>query len=112
MSKYTRGAAFEYRCKHYLESFGWKVFRCAGSHSCSDLLAFKGKRTLWIQCKGKPKPGLKRQEKLDLLQGKTEHGVIPLAMCRKGKAPFNFLYYAIAPDLKVYQVKEPRWLKE
>ena len=39
---YQKGYTFELKCKAYLESIGYTVFRVGGSHSPADLIAICG----------------------------------------------------------------------
>lgn len=59
MANYHKGRRFEYEVKHFLESMGFFVVRCAGSKPC-DLVAFKpGLLPVFIECKvagGQAKP--------------------------------------------------------
>ncbi|RLE83325.1 MAG: hypothetical protein DRJ67_12415 [Thermoprotei archaeon] len=47
---YIRGRRFEYRVKRFLEGEGWVVIRAAGSKPI-DLVALRGGRILFIECK-------------------------------------------------------------
>ena len=59
MSRYSRGAAFEYQVKHDLESKGFVCVRAAGSHTPVDVYAFGNGRIVFVQCKtdGRLDPG-------------------------------------------------------
>jgi Holliday junction resolvase len=50
-SGYALGAAFERRTMAALETDGYEVFRSAGSHGKSDVIAIKQGQVLLIQCK-------------------------------------------------------------
>jgi len=65
-TNYHRGRDFEYRVKRELERMGWVVIRAAASRPV-DLVAMRGGRILFIECKkdGRADPGqLERQREL------------------------------------------------
>ena len=51
MSNYTRGRAFEYRCRDFLRGLGYIVVRSPASRNPWDLLAIKLGTLLFVQCK-------------------------------------------------------------
>jgi len=64
MTNYTRGRAFEYKCKHDLQAMGYTVLRTAGSHGPADLIAFDKSTVIFAQCKNRP-PTKKENEALE-----------------------------------------------
>jgi len=51
MTQYTRGRAFEYRCKRALEEQGFWVMRAAQSKGIADLVAVQNGYAVLVQCK-------------------------------------------------------------
>ncbi len=93
------GTNFEYKVMHVLESFNWLVFRSAGSHSCSDLIAVKDGTALFVQCKYSFTPVLSKSEKDGLAYiSSMSPDFRSYAVCRGGD-PYG---------LKIYQVKYVR----
>jgi Holliday junction resolvase len=108
------GTSFENRFKRYLESFGWKVVRSAGSGGPADLVAFHKLRTnaLIIQCKASPVPSLGGAERIDLHTLNKFYHVDVLIVCRQSGPPWAFVYYAFKDPASLLDVvEEPAWLK-
>lgn len=50
-SNYLAGRRFEYEVMKDLRNSGYKVIRASGSHGEFDIIAYKPKSALFIQCK-------------------------------------------------------------
>ena len=50
-TNYSRGAEFERRVGHDIESYGYKWVRSSGSHKPADLVALRDGEVVAIQCK-------------------------------------------------------------
>lgn len=97
MTNYTKGRSFEYRVKKHLESYGWTVFRMAGSKTKADLIGI-GRRSamyglagvFFIQCKAKGAFGTKEREEFLELVNRCD--VVGLFACSPKRS--IELYYA------------------
>jgi len=106
MTNYTKGRSFEYRVKKHLETYGWTVFRMAGSKTKADLIAFADSTwrrhatgadffrasvdTYFIQCKAKGAFGTKERE--EFLEIVNRCDVVGLFACAPKRG--IELYYA------------------
>ena len=84
MTNYSKGRAFEYRVKRYLEDKGFVVFRTAGSHSQADLIALKHGEVWLVQCKS-GNGYLLPAEKDKLLTLTGELGVTPVLATKNNR---------------------------
>jgi len=90
-NNYVKGANFERKVKKQYEECGYLVFRTAGSHSPSDLIAFPPLRMIneWqpilIQCKNTAKVYLP-EDMEELKKTAVEYGLRAVLIShRKGK---------------------------
>lgn len=97
-NNYTRGRAFEYRVKNYLESHGYTVFRTAGSHSIADLIAFKATLDpLFVQCKtGSAR--LNGQERKELISVSVSLSAIPILATKNNKGRIELYCLGLVGD--------------
>lgn len=113
--KKASGTNFENRYRKYLENYGWKVVRSAGSGGPADLVAFHRQqvRPLIVQCKASPTPGLAKTERMELHTLNKFYSVKVLVVCRQEGSPWDFIYYAFAdPTSQLEIVEEPAWIKK
>lgn len=110
MTNYTKGRSFEYRVKKHLETYGWTVFRMAGSKTKADLIGFPPRTptrlafaltgrghtkllchsVVFIQCKAKGAFGTKEREEFLELVNRCD--VVGLFACSPKRS--IELYYA------------------
>ena len=85
MTNYSKGRAFEYRVRRYLEGKGFVVFRTAGSHSPADLIALRAGEVWLVQCKATTGGYLSRVARLGFVEVANELGVVPMLAFKESR---------------------------
>jgi len=87
---YRKGRRFEYELINILREKGYFVIRQAKS-SFPDIIAFKGKKAIAIECK--VNKNISRQELQKLLELYEKHGIDPHVAIKKDNKGFKVYSY-------------------
>ena len=83
-SNVRRGRTLEYTVREKLKANGYVVFRCAGSRPV-DLVAFKDKRVLLVECKAGLNPYLSPKQSNHILEISKNEATPILVVRRRHK---------------------------
>ena len=81
-SNVRRGRTLEYAVRERLRDRGYVVFRCAGSRPV-DLIAFKDKRVLLVECKAGLNPYLSPKQSNHILEISKNVEATPILVVRR-----------------------------
>ncbi|MEV4127481.1 hypothetical protein [Nocardia sp. NPDC049707] len=88
MTQYRRGRDLEYAVRDHLQAEGYETFRSAGSRSPIDVIGFKPRHTVFVQCKldGRCPPS----ERAELLRVAALAGAVPIVAARPPRKPIEY----------------------
>jgi len=81
-SNVRRGRTLEYAVRERLRDTGYVVFRCAGSRPV-DLIAFKDKQVLLVECKAGLNPYISPMQSNLILEISKDVGATPVLVVRR-----------------------------
>jgi Holliday junction resolvase len=91
----------------FLREWGWEVFRTAGSHTHTDILAFKkDHKPLWVQCKASEYFWVDPVDINVLFLGEKFYDVTVLGISRNKRK----LVFHVLEGRKFTEVERPVWL--